>query len=102
MNYSRPFRNDGTGLSWKHGPPRVVRAADARSMGGLGSYETAPLPRGGSPEPISGLGCDGGGCGCGGSVGDSFADGLISGLVVGATVYGLAYLVGLGFKASRG
>jgi hypothetical protein len=47
-------------LSWKGGPPRQTRAADATALG-LGSLAeptiALPLPRPGSPEPVGDCGC---------------------------------------------
>jgi hypothetical protein len=39
-------------LSWRSGPPRQTRAADATSLGSLGD-PTLVLPRAGAPEPIN-------------------------------------------------
>lgn len=51
MNYGYVYqRSGGPLLSWKNGPPRQTRAADAVSLGDL------VLPRAGAPEPINGLG----------------------------------------------
>lgn len=62
MRYRYAYQRSGAPLlTWKGGPPRQSRAADATSLGSLeGPTIALPLPRPGSPEPIGGLG----GCGC--------------------------------------
>lgn len=59
MRYRYAYQRTGAPLlTWKGGPPRQTRAADATSLGSLGDPTLAlPLPRPGSPEPVGGLGC---------------------------------------------
>lgn len=83
MKYRYPYqRGSAPLLSWKHGPPRQTRAADATSLGSLdGPTITLPLPRPGSPEPVGGLGC-----GCESSSRDVVIDLTSPSFVVGAAV----------------
>lgn len=83
MKYRYAYQRTGAPLlSWKGGPPRQTRAADATALGSLSEPTIAlPLPRPGSPEPIGGLGC-----GCQSSRGDIVIDLMSPSFVVGAVV----------------
>ena len=63
MKYKYAYQNSGQPiLSWKNGPPRQTRAADAASLGSLGGTTLGmPLPAPGAPEPLGDCGCHGGG-----------------------------------------
>lgn len=90
MRYA--YQNSGhPALSWKNGPPRQTRGADAAALGGINLV----LPRAGAPEPINGLG----GCGCGGACAKSAAMGSVVDTIAGlspavkiAGLVGVAYL----------
>jgi hypothetical protein len=88
VKYRYPYqRGSAPLLSWRNGPPRQSRAADATSLGSLeGPTITMPLPRPGSPEPVGGLGCgchDGGGSS---SRGDVIIDIVSPSFIAGAAL----------------